>query len=60
MTKNEWIAFFANEVMVYAEPGVPHRLARTVAGERWAARRHDNPSKVAREWITESGRRIRH
>lgn len=60
MTKNEWIAFFANEVMVYAEPGVSHKQARNLATERWSARRHDNPSKVARQWIAESGRRVRH
>ena len=59
MTRNEWIAFFANELMLYAEPGVSPKLARTIAGERWAQRRADNPSKVARQWIAETGRRIR-
>lgn len=60
MTRNEWIAFFANELMVYAEPGVPPKRARAIAHERWAQRRTDNPSKVARQWITETGRKIRH
>ncbi len=60
MTRNEWITFFANELMLYAEPSVSPKLARAIAGERWALRRTDNPSKVARQWIAETGRKIRH
>lgn len=59
MNRNEWITFFANELMVYAEPGISPKLARAIANERWSHRRADNPSKVARQWIAETGRRIR-